>query len=305
MRRAFLLLAALLVPGAGWAEVRSVHVEEPRAFGYFLGDLVERTAVIETARDDTIVPASLPRTGPSNYWLELKSVSQSTKQHGDVAVHRLKLTYQMFYAPIDPRKVTIPEMGLTIKTAAGNETATIPQFTAIMSPLREIFPEKSGETAETFLKQDAPVPVRRSGFARTGALIAAAFSALFLLLLARHFAWWPFSHRPTRPFSRAAREVAQALSRTTERREGYRNALLAMHRAFDTAAGRRLLAADVDGFFSAHPEHAPSRSAVERFFDASRAVFFGEAPREGETTFPPVELSELAVELARQERAQR
>lgn len=304
MRRAFVLLAALLVPGAGWAEVRSVHVEEPRAFGYFLGDLIERTAVIETARDDTIVPASLPRTGPSNYWLELKSVSQSTKQHADGAVHRLKLTYQMFYAPIDPRKVTIPEMDITIKTAAGNETATVPQFTTIMSPLREIFPEKSGETAETFLKQDAPVPVRRSGFARTGALVAAALSAVFLLLLARHFAWWPFSRRPTRPFSRAAREVAQALSRT-ERREGYRNALLAMHRAFDTAAGRRLLAGDVDGFFSAHPEHAPSRGAVERFFDASRAVFFGEAQREGETAFPPVELSELAVELARQERAQR
>jgi mxaA protein len=304
MRRGVLLLAALAVPQAAVAEVRAVHIEEPRPFGYFLGDLIERTAEIETAPDDTIVPASMPRTGPSNYWLELKGVTQSTARGGDSAVHRLKLAYQTFYAPIDPRKVTIPATEITVRTSAGIETATIPPFTLIMSPLREIFPEKGGETADTFLRPDAPVPLRRSGFARTGALIAGGLSALLLLLLARHFAWWPFARRPTRPFSRAAREVAQALS-FSERTQGYKTALLALHRAFDTAAGRRLLAGDVETFLTVYPHHAPSRSAVERFFEASRTVFFGEAQRQGETQFPPVDLSHLAVELARQERTAR
>jgi mxaA protein len=304
MRRAglaLLMLAALA--GRAAAEVRAVHTLEPRAFGYFLGDIVERTVEIETDPDDEIVPASLPRTGPSNYWLELSAIAQSSARHGDGRLHKLRLTYQAFYAPIDPRKQTIPSAEITIRGPNGSETATIPPFTFLMSPLREIFPEKSGETAETFLRPDAPVEMRRSGGLRTAALVAAALSGLFLVLLARDLAWWPFHHRPARPFSRALREIGRALAKGGA--DGYRAALLALHRAFDTAAGHRLLAADLDGFLAAHPEHDEIRPLVERFFAASRAVFFGEAPREAETRLPPAELKELAAILARQERAAR
>jgi mxaA protein len=173
----------------------------------------------------------------------------------------------------------------------------------LMSPLREIFPEKSGETAETFLRPDFPSTLRRSGATRTMALFAAAISALLLALLARDMAWWPFHRRPARPFSRAVREIGRALAEGGA--EGYRAALLALHRAFDTAAGRRLFAADVDAFLASHPEHGEIRASVERFFDASRKVFFGGAQRDGQTELPPSELKELAVILARQERASR
>ncbi|MCC7250901.1 nonribosomal peptide synthetase MxaA [Hyphomicrobium sp.] len=299
---AFLLALAALAPSAA-AEVRSVHTIEPRPFGYFLGDMLERTVEIETGPDDEIVQASLPRTGASNYWLELRAIAQSSARQGDGRLHTLKLTYQAFYAPIDPRKQTIPSTEITIRGPNGSETARIPPFTFIMSPLREIFPEKSGETAETFLRPDVAPQPRRSGGLRTGALIAAGLSALFLVLLARDLAWWPFHRRPARPFSRAAREIGHALAKGGA--DGYRAALLALHRAFDTAAGHRLLAADLDGFLTAHPEHGDTRSLVERFFSASRAVFFGDAQREGETRLPPSELKELAATLARQERAAR
>ncbi|WP_072396221.1 hypothetical protein [Hyphomicrobium sp. CS1GBMeth3] len=304
MRRAGLALLMLVgLSGRSAAEVRAVHTIEPRAFGYFLGDTLERVVEIETGPDDEIVPASLPRTGPSNYWLEVRAVETSSERHGDGRLHTLKITYQTFYAPIDPRKVTIPTMDIGIRGLNGSETATIPSFTLITSPIREIFPEKSGETAETFLRPDASAEQRRSGSLRTAALGAAGLSALFLILLARDLAWWPFHTRPTRPFSRAVREIGRALAKGGA--DGYRGALLAMHRAFDTAAGHRLLAADLDTFLAAHPEHDASRSLVERFFAASRAVFFGEAPREGETQLPPTELKALAATLARQERAAR
>ena len=41
------ILLAVLVQAAR-AEVRSVHMIEPRPFGYFLGDTLERTIEIET-----------------------------------------------------------------------------------------------------------------------------------------------------------------------------------------------------------------------------------------------------------------
>lgn len=298
---ALVMLAALAQDAA--AEVRAVHTIEPRPFGYFLGDTLTRTVEIETGPEDEIVQASLPRTGPSNYWLELRAIEQSSAPHRDGRRHTLKLTYQAFYAAIDPRKQTIPATDITVRGPNGNETATIPPFTFIVSPIREIFPEKSGETADTFLRPDAVPEFRRSGGLRTWALTAAGLSALLLILLARDLAWWPFHRRPARPFSRAVREIGRALAKGGV--DGYRAALLALHRAFDTAAGHRLLAADLDTFLAAHPEHGETRSLVERFFDASRAVFFGEAPREGETRLPPSELKDLAARLARQERAAR
>ena len=301
MAIALLLLSAVAQSAA--AEVRSVHTIEPRAFGYFLGDTLERIVEIETGPEDEIVPASLPRTGPSNYWLELRGIEQSVARHGDGRLHTLKLTYQTFYAPIDPRKQTIPATEITIRGPNGNETATVPPFTFLMSPLREIFPEKSGETSDTFLRPDFAPELRRSGNLRTAALIAAALSAVLLLLLARDLAWWPFRRRPARPFSRAVREIGHALAKGGV--DGYRAALLALHRAFDTAAGHRLLAADLEGFFAAHPEHGETRALVERFFASSRAVFFGDAQRQGEIGLPPSDLKQLAATLARQERGAR
>lgn len=285
------------------AEVRSVRTIEPRAFGYFLGDTITRTVEIETTADAEVVPASLPRVGVSNYWLELRSLATAPATRGEGRVQKLTLTYQTFYAPIDPRKMTIPAVEIAIRSAGGSGTVSIPSFTFLMSPLREIFPEKSGETSETFLRPDAPVELRKSGGLRTTALLLGILAGVLGLLLAREFAWWPFQRRPARPFSRAAREVGRALTRGGA--DGYRAALLALHRAFDTAAGHRLFASDVSEFLKAHPEHDETRPHVERFFATSRAVFFGERQGPGDPSLPAHELRDLASRLAREERAAR
>ena len=303
LRAGLMLLMLGALSGHATAGVRSVYTVEPRSFGYFLGDILERTVEIETDADDEIVPASLPRTGPSNYWLELSAIEHASARHGDRRLHVLKLTYQAFYAPIDPRKQTIPAAEITIRGPSGSGSVTIPPFTFVMSPLREIFPEKGGETPETFLRPDVAPELRRSGGLRTATLAAAASSLLFLVLLARDLAWWPFHRRPARPFSRAAREIGRTLAK--DGADGYRAALLALHRAFDAAAGRRVLAADLDDFLTTHPEHGEARTAAERFFSASRAAFFGRSEPDAKTGLPPAELKELAMALARQERAAR
>jgi len=303
LRAGLMLLMLGTLAGHATAGVRAVHTIEPRAFGYFLGDLLERTVEIETDPDDEIVPGSLPRTGPSNYWLELRAIEHASARHGDRRLHVLKLSYQAFYAPIDPRKQTIPAAEITIRGPSGSESVTIPPFTFVMSPLREIFPEKGGEMPETFLRPDFAPELRRSGGLRTATLAAAASSLLFLVLLARDLAWWPFHRRPARPFSRAAREIGRTLAK--DGADGYRAALLALHRAFDTAAGRRVLAADLDDFLAAHPEHWDARPTAERFFSTSRAAFFGKSKPDAEAGLPPSELKELAMALARQERAAR
>lgn len=298
-------LAFLMVLGAVQSAVAEVRVfmSEPRAMGYFLGDTITRTAEIETAPGDEILAAAVPQPGPLNYWLDLRDVDLVTEDRSDARVHRLTLTYQTFYAALDPRRLVIPALEVAVKTEGGTETAKIPPFSFVMAPLREVLPQKINETDGYLLPDERPVE-RRSGSLRTAALISAALASLFLLLLARDLAWWPFNHRAVRPFSRAAREVSRVLG-GEESAEGYRGALLALHRAFDTAAGRRVLATDLDRFLSTHPEHGDTRADVERFFAASRKVFFGDAEREGKASLPPSDLKVLAATLARQERAAR
>lgn len=296
-----ILLIVGFVHGAA-AEVRGVFMDEPRAIGYFLGDTITRTAEIETGPDDEILSAALPQPGALNYWLDLRGIDVSSERQGDARVHRLTLTYQTFYAALDPRRLAIPPIEISVRTAEGSETAKIPGFSFVMAPLREVFPEKISEK-DGFLLPDAEASWRRSGMLRSAAIGAAALSMLFLVLLARDLAWWPFHRRPVRPFSRASREIGRVLA--PESADGYRGALLALHRAFDSAAGHRLFAADLDGFLSEHPEHSGIRADVERFFQASRTVFFGDSEREGKISLPPSELKLLAATLAQQERAAR
>lgn len=284
------------------AEVRAVYMDEPRAMGYFLGDTITRTAEIETGPDDEILAAAMPQPGALNYWLDLRDANVTSERQGEGRVHRLTMTYQTFYAALDPRRIVIPPLEIAVKTADGTETAKIPPFSFVMAPLREVLPQRLNETDGYLLPDEASVE-RRSGALRTAALAAAALAALFLVLLARDLAWWPFNRRPVRPFSRAAREVSRVLG--AEDGDGYRGALLALHRAFDTAAGRRVLVSDLDRFLAAHPEHDGIRADVERFFAASRKVFFGDAEREGRVSLPPADLKALAATLARQERAAR
>lgn len=301
-----IVFALLMIAGAverAAAEVHAVGMIEPRAMGYFLGDTITRTAEIETGPGDEILAASLPQPGPLNYWLDLRNAKISSERKGDRRVYRLTLTYQTFYAALDPRRRVIPPLDIAVKTADGStESAKIPAFSFVMSPLREVLPQQVSEE-DGFLLPDARPVKRRSGTLRTAALGAAALAVLFLLLLARDLAWWPFNRRPVRPFSRAAREVRRVLGGGTG--DGFRSALIAMHRAFDTAAGRRVLASDLDRFLAAHPEHDGNRGDIERFFTASRTVFFKEAEPEGKISLPPAELKALAATLARQERAAR
>ncbi len=293
-----LLIALIVLPARpADAGLHWLRMEEPRNFGYFVGDTIERHAYLLADAEDTLLPASVPTTGPVSYWLDLVRVDVRESRADGGRLYRITLVYQNFYVPLDPHKLTIAEWPLRL----GGSTAVIPAFTFTASPIRELFPEKSGETVETFLKPDAkPSPIG-AGWLPSGLGLSAATALLALALLARHYAWWPFRQRPDRPFTRAARVIARLHGDGSDV-AAYREALLTLHRAFDATARRRVLAADVAGFIEQYPEFAARRAGVEGFFQSSRHVFFsGRAPA-APTLMSLQAVKALAGELAREER---
>jgi len=52
----------------GVACALSLQTIEPRAFGYTVGDVLQRRVVLDPNRDGTLDPASLPHPGRSGRW---------------------------------------------------------------------------------------------------------------------------------------------------------------------------------------------------------------------------------------------
>jgi mxaA protein len=171
-----------------------------------------------------------------------------------------------------------------------------------MSPIRELFSDNKAEASAVALQPDIPSPLVPIARLREGALGAAAVLAASLVLLAWHYAWGPFRRRPSRPFTRAAHFLkVNAVALGGE--GGYRAAILKLHRAFDLAAGRRVLSDDIDGFLAEHPEFAPLGNDIERLFATSRQVFFADDAAQARAFMPLSDLADLGSRLGAAERS--
>ncbi|MDP4021374.1 nonribosomal peptide synthetase MxaA [Methylobacterium sp. NEAU 140] len=305
MRRpAIPLLVALLLAlpaGTAAAQVRGVEVRVPRAFGYFLGDLVEAQADIAVDPGFTLQRASLPQPGPVTYWLDLRGVAVEAAP-GRV---RLRLTYQTFYAALDARQLTVPGFSVTLasETPGGitSAKAEIPGWSLGVSPLREVQPPARDDPTE-YLRPDGrggrldPVPWLRA------ALACLALAALALAGLAYDRAWFGRSRR--RPFARAARALRRLGRAGASGGEGgYREALRLVHRGLDETDGRRVLADDLPAFLDRHPAFRGEGAALARFFAASRRAFFGRDAAGASAAWPRPEVEASLRRLAAAERA--
>jgi mxaA protein len=290
------------VAGGTLASTPTVTVKEPRSFGYFIGDTLQREVDLRLGPGQELDEASLPRPGPLNYWLELSSADLKKESAGDGTAYKLSLTYQTFYAPLDPRQLIIPGFTLKVKGAPGTGEIRVRDFGFLTSPIRQLFSSNSQSSGSAVVLQPDAPPLRlATGAVRTALLVSAVLALGSLVALAWHNAWWPFHRRPARPFTEAARFLKANAGRLDDAR-GYRAALLRMHRAFDDAAGRRVLADDVGTFIARHPEFAPYASEVQQLFASSRRAFFANEVEQARAAMPLPAVNALSVRLSAAER---
>lgn len=294
---ALLIMAWLGAQSAALGEVRSVELHAPRAFGYFAGDMVHLEAVIVTDGETRLNLASLPHPRALRPWLDLRAVAfEEDKAAAGEKRFRLRFNYQLLDAPIEAAERIIPPVTVKFETAAGLADAVIPEWRVLMSPLRGALP---GAVPE--LMPDIAVrPASLGGRVRW--MGAAAFGALLALgLLAHHHAWWPFRRRKARPFTAAWRAIRR-LAGAEGTENTYRDSLLALHRAFDAAAGKRIFATDIDRFLDGHPEYRPARHEIGQFFAASRQAFYGSDITGASEAHPVEAIYTLSLRLSQLER---
>ncbi|MEA3182522.1 MAG: mxaA protein [Gammaproteobacteria bacterium] len=273
---------------AGTASTTAV-VQQPRPFGYVLGDTLTQRILLGPAGSE-FQPESLPPAERAGLWFARRS-SKIEKAEDDR--RWLVIDYQLVNAPQTLITVNLPAAAL--KSKAGTELV-VPQWPISVAPLTPRSAFATGGLQE--LRPDHPAPMLPTTMLRRQLEI---WVIAFAVTVVIWFGWWvvrALRAAANQPFASALRVI---------RRTGDDDAAawLALHRAFDRTAGRALQTTTLPVLFKRAPHFETQRAAVEQFYAQSNLRFFDVPPTGGEMvngSGTTVSLRTLATTLRRIEK---
>ncbi len=277
-----LLCACLALAGANAAAQEALlraTTTEPRAFGYQVGDLLERRITVHVPQGLALDDASVPRPSARGKAIELKSVLRHSAAEAGGMRHELQLIYQVFLSPPEVRTLEIAPFVLRFTGQPRDQDVRVDAWPVTVSPLMPV--DASPRTGLGELRPELPPPLidTRPGVWR---LVAYGVGIVLLLAYLAHVyvgaPWWARRHRPFANAWRSLRSLP-ANAPTTE----WRAAFQRMHEAINQVAGEVLFEHGVDRFVAAQPRYAGLRHELAEFFQRSRSEFFSQgAPAAGD-----------------------
>lgn len=283
-----LALAATLMatPAADAAEVATVSVQEPRAFGHAVGDLVVRQVTVHLPAGSEFDETSLPQSARRGQAIELRQITHQSEWAwlGPLVGrwvdrrHELTLVYQVFLSPPEVRTLELPPLALRVKSPTRSEELRVDAWPLTVAPLAPA--EASVREGLGLLRPDAPPPLIDLSMSHARLWCYAALLVLlgaYLLHVYIGLPWWARQRRPFTQAWRATRrlpEVALAGQQQMFRR---------LHEALNQTAGRVVFETDLDTFLAEHPRFSGIRTELAVFFQRSREQFFGGAAADVET----------------------
>lgn len=262
MRIGLLLILALIgCSDSGNDAVRTFHVETPRSYGYVIGDEIPVRITLDTRPDVSLETGSLPAKGPINRWLNIKDVQVT--QNG--RHYRIDLRYQVFYAPLSVKSLTLPGFDLHFSLGELKSSQPVPAWQFTLSPLHE--PAVLGQDDREPLRPDAPPPMLNSSTALMGLMTGLIISLLAAGYLAYLYGYWPEAWRQT-VFKRALKQLKKVSAKEME------EALVILHHALNRLNNQPLYPDQLPSFYQKHPHYRPLHSQLQWFFNYSNHFFF-------------------------------
>jgi mxaA protein len=264
-----LVLGLAVAPLASADAASSVSVENPRAFGHFIGDRLERHIELTVPYGYGVAEDGLPKPGRVTPWFALTAATaQSTP--GFAGVHyRIALTYLAVNSPMQAKVVELPTVRLKFSAAGKAFEEKVEAWPISLAPLttsinrlglEEMRPDRAPKLIDTTMAQT-----------RLALCVTLAAATLLFLLFAQFV--WPWLKHRNGPFATAHRRL-QSLAKDPPSAANFQAALRTLHRAFDETAGVRVFPEQLDQFLSRHPQFSDLRGSSQRFFAASSGEFF-------------------------------
>ncbi len=261
MRLVCAAAAGLLSVGAAPASTLQAATDEPRAFGYQVGDVVQRRITVEVPDGLVLDENSLPRPGARGTALELRALRKTAS----AARLQIELDYQVFLSPAAVRTLELPSLTLRYGGVPRAQEVRIESWPLTVAPLVPVDVSPRNGLGE--LQPDA-APLLIDNAARRWRLLACAalLTALlgYLAVVYLGLPWWGAQRRP---FALAWRQVNQSGVE-------WREACQRVHAALNQSAGEVLFEQGVDRFTAAHKTFAPLRQDILGFLRLSQREFF-------------------------------
>jgi len=269
-------------PPAGAAPVPNAIVEQPRPFGYVIGDLATQRILLQIDGRPFELDA-LPAAARLGVWLERRA---PYIESADDRRRWLVVEYQIVNAPRALTTVNLPAREL--KPKSGTTTLRIGSWPISVSPLTPQAVFAKGGLSE--LRPDRPARSIATKPIRDQIVVWSSACGVTLAAWLGWVSWRNWRDASTQPFARALREIRRLEDTAPE-------AWYALHRAFDRTAGRVMQTATLATLFQRAPQLVPKRAKIELFFSQSAERFFGAG-------LPPEPLSvrRLCAELRRIEK---
>lgn len=251
-----------------------LRLDEPRAFGYHVGDTVKRQLRIDVPTPLRLDPESLPAIGRQGPALELRSIERREERVANGRRMTVELEYQIFASPTAPRVYELPTFRLRFDGGARAEELRVESWPMVVSPLmpEEVSPRHGlGQ-----LRPDLPTPLAPTVLPR----VVVAVATTLALALSAYLGWIylgvPWWERRQRPFGTAWRtlESERRRGKLGNDADGCRAVARRLHAALNVSAGRVLFAETVDAFVTGSPQFAPLRGDLLSFFERSGRAFF-------------------------------
>jgi mxaA protein len=246
-------------------------LDEPRAFGYSVGDVVTRHASLRVPDGLTLDAASLPQTGQRGRALELRSVVLTRLDGG--RRQELALEYQVFLAPREVRVLEMPALQLHFTGVPREQTLRIEAWPVSVAPLTPADAATRQGLGEA--RPDVTPPLIPTATLHTRLAVEAGIALLLLAYLAHVYVglpWWARRHRPFGAAERALQALQAAPSADSE--ASRRAAFERLHAALNRTAGEVLFEPGLARFIERHPRYAELRVEFAGFFARSRRAFF-------------------------------
>ncbi len=260
-------------------------VQQPRAYGYTIGDLLQQRIALGTVAAP-FVPAELPRIGRIGTSLWRRRSAEQVDAGGQ---HWLQIEYQLINTPQSLTVWYLPR--LLLKSADGSRSITVANAAFSVSPFTP--PQPFEDAALPALQPDAaPAPVALAPILRR---IRAATAALLLVVAgwAAALLWRHMRRGRHLPFARAVREMRALRKLPAADPLALQRCL---HHAFNATAGEVVRPASLPHLLRQAPHLAGERSAIDDFLRSSHAAFFG-----GQAPFEAAPVAALARRLRRLE----
>ena len=266
-----MLLCALGSSANAAPDTLSASSDDPRAFGYTVGDVVSRRIALRVPEGHKLDADSLPRAGARGRALELQRVVLHKSLSG--APEALQLDYQIFLAPRDVRVLEMPPIELRFDGQPRPQTLRIDAWPVTVAPLAPTEPSSREGLGE--MRPDREPPRVDTFAARVRLAVEAGAIVLLIGYLASVYLVLPWSAQRRRPFGRAWKALSTLPDRpdAAQRRAAFER----VHAALNETAGEVLFEPGLDRFVAMRPRFAPLRDDLFRFFADSRGEFFAGA----------------------------